>query len=405
MPSKFGYQTFGENLSLTSDGHRYTARRLDPETVGSSSQPSGLYYYRARTYSPTWGRFLQPDPSGYPAGPLRLFLWRSPSLSRCILLQNERDASALDRGRHLSLGERADRLVRRRARKIGANLVTLVVAVVGPKTIWLLTDRRLSYGGGRGPKDDARKVMILETKDKGRAILGYAGLGATARETEPSDWMSAVLRGRNLPLEQSLGVLADAMKREFPPHMLQMPGDGTPSHNIVVPAFLGGEPKLYTIGLATARDRKTHAFGYWSHEVGTTEVGLSGSGGAYLLRTSHEWKHALVRAVEAHDSGQLSANAVADHLAKLNYGVSRHDRTVGPRCVVVWRGKAGGGGGAAYTRRTRDRRGPSLPLIAGGTDLAAIFTRLGTIKWSGPLGYDEIPSLADIPTTPDEKLR
>ncbi|MGC2786957.1 MAG: RHS repeat-associated core domain-containing protein [Roseiarcus sp.] len=66
--TKFGYQTFGENPSLTSGGYRYTARRLDPETLASSSQPSGLYYYRARTYSPTWGRFLQPDPSGYPAG-------------------------------------------------------------------------------------------------------------------------------------------------------------------------------------------------------------------------------------------------------------------------------------------------------------------------------------------------
>ncbi len=43
-------------------------RRLDPETIAASSQPSGLYYYRARTYSPTWGRFLQPDPIGYPAG-------------------------------------------------------------------------------------------------------------------------------------------------------------------------------------------------------------------------------------------------------------------------------------------------------------------------------------------------
>jgi RHS repeat-associated protein len=66
---KFGYQTFGENPSLTSGGYRYTGRRLDPETLASASQPSGLYYYRARTYSPTWGRFLQPDPSGYPAGP------------------------------------------------------------------------------------------------------------------------------------------------------------------------------------------------------------------------------------------------------------------------------------------------------------------------------------------------
>jgi RHS repeat-associated protein len=35
---------------------RYTGRRLDAET--------GLYYYRARYYSPTLGRFLQTDPVG-----------------------------------------------------------------------------------------------------------------------------------------------------------------------------------------------------------------------------------------------------------------------------------------------------------------------------------------------------
>ncbi len=66
--TKFGYQTFGENPSLTAGGYRYTARRLDPETLASASQPSGLYYYRARMYAPTWGRFLQPDPIGYAGG-------------------------------------------------------------------------------------------------------------------------------------------------------------------------------------------------------------------------------------------------------------------------------------------------------------------------------------------------
>ncbi|MBV8806657.1 MAG: hypothetical protein JO042_16485 [Sinobacteraceae bacterium] len=35
---------------------RYTGRRLDAET--------GLYYHRARDYSPTLGRFLQTDPVG-----------------------------------------------------------------------------------------------------------------------------------------------------------------------------------------------------------------------------------------------------------------------------------------------------------------------------------------------------
>ncbi len=37
--------------------YKYTGRRLDPET--------GLYYYRARYYSSTIGRFLQTDPVGY----------------------------------------------------------------------------------------------------------------------------------------------------------------------------------------------------------------------------------------------------------------------------------------------------------------------------------------------------
>ena len=67
VPVKLGYQPFGEHPGLTGT-YRYTAQRLDPETSGSTSQPSGLYYYQARMYSPTWGRFLQPDPVGYQAG-------------------------------------------------------------------------------------------------------------------------------------------------------------------------------------------------------------------------------------------------------------------------------------------------------------------------------------------------
>ena len=66
--TKTGYQPYGENPANLTGTFRYTARRLDPETGGATAQPSGLYYYRARTYSPTWGRFLQPDPIGYAAG-------------------------------------------------------------------------------------------------------------------------------------------------------------------------------------------------------------------------------------------------------------------------------------------------------------------------------------------------
>ena len=53
----FKYGAYGESQDAsTGNPFRYTGRRLDAET--------GLYYYRARYYSPTIGRFLQTDPIG-----------------------------------------------------------------------------------------------------------------------------------------------------------------------------------------------------------------------------------------------------------------------------------------------------------------------------------------------------
>jgi RHS repeat-associated protein len=54
------YGPYGETGTLTGNGARFTGRRLDPET--------GLYYYRARYYSATLGRFLQTDPIGTRGG-------------------------------------------------------------------------------------------------------------------------------------------------------------------------------------------------------------------------------------------------------------------------------------------------------------------------------------------------
>ncbi|HUW20769.1 MAG TPA: RHS repeat-associated core domain-containing protein [Sedimentisphaerales bacterium] len=47
-------------VSLLANPYFFTARRFDTET--------NLYYYRARYYSPTLGRFLQTDPIGYADG-------------------------------------------------------------------------------------------------------------------------------------------------------------------------------------------------------------------------------------------------------------------------------------------------------------------------------------------------
>jgi hypothetical protein len=122
--------------------------------------------------------------------------------------------------------------------------VTLVLSVIGNDSIWVVADRRLSAQNS-APRDDARKVMFIETDD-GVGIAAYAGLGATVRGTEPADWMNAVLRGVKQPFESSLQALADAARKELPSHLLHAPV-GQRQHQIVVPAFVVEEPRLYGI--------------------------------------------------------------------------------------------------------------------------------------------------------------
>ncbi len=210
--------------------------------------------------------------------------------------------------------------------------MTLIVTVNGPETIWLLADRRLS-ANGKPWRDDARKVMFLETTD-GVAIVGYAGLGATAVGTEPADWMSAVLRGRNLPLEQSLEVLAGAIKNQLPGHVQRIPGTSGPTHSVVVAAFLGEEARLYTIDLAFAPNRKTYAFRCARHvndkpshiSPRPPPLAIGGNGAIQLLKDK-KWMRNLFRVVRASDRKKVSQYAVADHLASLNHKVHQADRT------------------------------------------------------------------------------
>jgi RHS repeat-associated protein len=75
--TKASYLPYGESASApTSFG--YTAQRIDPET-------NGLYYYRARHYSPLLGRFLQTDPKGTKGG-VNLYLQQSAWLTEILTI-------------------------------------------------------------------------------------------------------------------------------------------------------------------------------------------------------------------------------------------------------------------------------------------------------------------------------
>lgn len=309
--------------------------------------------------------------------------------------------------------------------------MTLILTVNGPKSIWLLADRRLSYKG-RKPKDDARKVMFLETTD-GVSILGYAGLGATALGTEPSDWMSKVLRGRKLPLEQSIGVLADAMQKQIPRHLVKMSLPGDPAHSVVIPAFLENQVRLYTIDLAFAPDRKSYNFRYTHHvtETATSQIinkppkfSIGGSGAAYLQKNT-KWKRKLTSLINAYDRNKIQPYAVADYLAKLNHEVSlgTKDNSVGPNCIIAWRNRRkegvhkGRGAHCSYTGISRDSNTPSLPTIMNGLDIVAITGIMIPIisehskatqegKLPKELDKDTLnKALARLPDKPDENLK
>jgi hypothetical protein len=299
--------------------------------------------------------------------------------------------------------------------------MTVVVTVVGPETIWLLADRRLSYDG-RPAKDDARKLMFLETQD-GEAFLGYAGLGATANGTEPADWMAAVLRGRDLPLEHCLGALAEAMKKQLPRHVVQLP---VPGHNVIVPAFVGNEARVYTIDLAYAPDRKTYRLQCTrrAHASGKPPRVIIGGSGAWHLVKNKKWIRPLLRIVRANDRGRVSTNAVADHLANLNYEIhlGLDDKTVGPNCIVAWHHRKngvhkGGGGQRFYTGTTRAESSNGFPVIVAGMALNPImkvmmphirkyFAATNAGKRAPELDRDVINAeLARLPHKPDENLK
>jgi hypothetical protein len=309
--------------------------------------------------------------------------------------------------------------------------MTLVLSVHSRNCLWVVVDRRLSYGRHRPPKDDAVKIVRLQTAD-GVGLLAYAGLGATPKGTQPSQWMSAVLRGRGgMTFEQSLGVLTAVAIRELPRHLVLLQN---PGHAIVGPAFIRGiGSRLYSI--ENFLDRKTgrHLYrltNYQQTDVPgspSNRVAIAGSGGAHFNRKKDQtWHRALLSLVNKYDQGKISEWAVADYLAGLNCEAAKgvRDGTVGRRSIVVWCGRPDaprrmrtGGGHQCYTGPNRDRDSGIIPTITNGMDTAASAKIMLEQMQRGIAAHgfnlaalnfdpeDMNRRLAAIPVVPDEELR
>jgi hypothetical protein len=225
--------------------------------------------------------------------------------------------------------------------------------------------------------------------------------------------------------------LAEALKRELPPHLAGLPHRAGFSHNVLISGFVNDEPRLYSIDLAVSpADRKRMAFRDTRWIVSTEgapprtpTIGLAGSG-ALILDKEKLWRRHVRRLVKYYDRQRITAQTVADALAAINHRVSLSltDGTVGPKCIVAWRNrKAGvhksGGGHQNYTGAARDEYSPSLPSIGNGRDTHALVEVLWThalklleARRTGNAGPELDTAalnaaVARIPDTPDEKLR
>lgn len=296
--------------------------------------------------------------------------------------------------------------------------MTLVLAATGRESIWLVVDRRLTYPDGRLYKDDAVKTMIFETVD-GVGLLGYAGLGATAKRTEPSAWMSAVLRGRvGLRFEEGLAGLSEVAYNEIPRHLGSFENQ---VHSILIPAIVEGlGAQIYSIGIFPGKGVRLGRAVFDLPGKPAYRLAAAGTGGAYLDRLDPEWRRRLLNLIKAFERGRVSELAVARQLAALNTEASENVPSVGGRSIVSWRapGSSGTGGGTFYfTGNELDSDSPSIPLISRGLDLAAIFTAIqpplgeevtgrSILNAMRKLDIDEVNRrLSELPSEPDEWLR
>ncbi|MEX0368544.1 MAG: hypothetical protein AB3N22_20960 [Ruegeria sp.] len=311
--------------------------------------------------------------------------------------------------------------------------MTLIFSIQTKGSIWLLADCRLS-APGRQPIDDAVKVASVKVND-GQAIIGYSGIGTTIAGSSPSDWIISVLRGRHFPLEKMLETLAGAMERQFPAHLRMIPDQRQRHHVFVVPAFLNGEHKLYFIEAADSPGGLQFRFA--RHVLGgaltplgiTVPLAISGSGAPVVQKELQRAKN-LLRLVKAFNKKKISADAVADELAK--FGALVHQRTkdgsVGPNFVVLRRSPKGsdlegGIGSFFYTNGERDRTKYHVPTLENGVDMGSVAKVLleegmrRSMKFREARLRDknaEYPEhdsetvnrrLNEIPDDPDEKLR
>jgi hypothetical protein len=256
--------------------------------------------------------------------------------------------------------------------------MTLTLAAFGRRSIWVMTDRRLTFADG-SHRDDATKTVNFEATD-GLAVIGYAGLGETAAGMQPSQWITNVLRGYKVPLVDSLNILARAAKESFANRLTDLAWAGNAAHTFLIAAHVKKEPRLYSIDLLSG-DNGLIDFRYTQHvnPRGVAHRLAAAGSGAPFLQAHPRHARAILRAIRATEDERIRPETAAEQLAMVNAEVSRNVSSVSPGCIVLWR-YMDVGGGAHRTFGPDEGNGlfgDLIPTVAGGMPVHEILQAVG----------------------------
>jgi len=306
--------------------------------------------------------------------------------------------------------------------------VTFVLTICGKKSIWMMADQRLSKPP-RVVSDNASKILSLETLD-GVALVGYSGLGATAKGTEPSEWMARVLRGQNLTLIDSVDEIVRAMNSQFPRHGRTINRQVIYEHQVLILAYVDKHPRRMLIVYDKNIKQFIRIDLFDGRSGGAHPALATGSGAAYLVKVrdgnlfyvrgpNARKIKSLINMVKAADNKRISYLRAADCFSELNWEVHCNVRTVGPNCLVMWRNLAGGGAFQFYKGLERVQ-GRSPSAVTNGMELMPIIDIIGghferimqeTQGGRVQIDYDMDKftamlniELSRLPSTPDDNL-
>lgn len=258
--------------------------------------------------------------------------------------------------------------------------MTLVIAVMSHKCIWMCADRRLS-----STKLLGTKLMRLETIDS-TGVFSYAGVGAKlySQPFEVSDWLRRTLRECKCTLNEALNIVAEEATRQSIHRLLPA------GHIFMYAGFENGAPVIETIATPNFATKTipmrpgaaqivipNHSQSFNRHRFVLERVGAIshfaiGCGATHLTR--HMFS-GIKKYVDQLGTRSGSVAAVSGRLAEAVRLVSRsipNEVSAESICAAVQADKTGG-------YRAYDANGKSscndvfIPSISNGMDLGTIF--------------------------------